>query len=214
MVVPCHEITPEVYAKLLEQKWSMPNLTFHQIETPEPKSAVTIARSAEAPISIRVVPGQSAAGIAQSLVSFLKGNFEKLGSSNHLHVQIKSFSDAWLGEPDNDIFSSLFAAITKVWKERLAAKRNIGSDSSGVATNLPKDGPLLVREGGSIPAIGFLEKEFAAPAAMFPCGQSSDNAHLDNERIRVENLYVAREVFREVFSELPKVAEAKRAQAR
>jgi di- and tripeptidase len=63
--------------------------------------------------------------------------------------------------------------------------------------------PLYIREGGSIPAIRFLEKEFGAPAAQFPCGQASDHAHLDNERLRVENLYKGREVFRRVFRELP-----------
>lgn len=69
------------------------------------------------------------------------------------------------------------------------------------AENLPKR-PLYIREGGSIPAISFLEKEFNAPAAMFPCGQASDNAHLENERMRVQNLYCGREVFRRVFEGL------------
>ena len=68
---------------------------------------------------------------------------------------------------------------------------------------MPKT-PLYIREGGSIPAISFLEKEFNAPAAMFPCGQASDNAHLDNERMRVLNLYNGREVFRRVFQGLPR----------
>lgn len=64
--------------------------------------------------------------------------------------------------------------------------------------------PLYIREGGSIPAIRFLEKEFSAPAAHLPCGQASDNAHLDNERIRVLNLYNSKEIFRRVFVELPR----------
>ncbi|KAI9811531.1 MAG: hypothetical protein M1832_000874 [Thelocarpon impressellum] len=59
--------------------------------------------------------------------------------------------------------------------------------------------PLYVREGGSIPAIRFLEKEFDAPAAHLPCGQASDAAHLDNERIRLRNLYQSREIFKRVF---------------
>ena len=59
--------------------------------------------------------------------------------------------------------------------------------------------PLYIREGGSIGAIRFLEKEFSAPAAQFPCGQASDNAHLDNERLRVLNLLNARDIFRQVF---------------
>lgn len=63
--------------------------------------------------------------------------------------------------------------------------------------------PLYIREGGSIPAIRFLEKEFDAPAAHLPCGQASDSAHLDNERLRLSNLYKSREIFKRVFRELP-----------
>lgn len=63
--------------------------------------------------------------------------------------------------------------------------------------------PLYIREGGSIPAIRFLEQEFNAPAAHLPCGQASDSAHLDNERLRLLNLYKSREIFRKVFLELP-----------
>ena len=63
--------------------------------------------------------------------------------------------------------------------------------------------PLYIREGGSIPAIRFLEQEFNAPAAHLPCGQASDSAHLDNERLRLLNLFNSREIFRRVFQELP-----------
>ncbi|KAL4953290.1 hypothetical protein BDW69DRAFT_184610 [Aspergillus filifer] len=66
--------------------------------------------------------------------------------------------------------------------------------------------PIFIREGGSIPTIRFLEKEFSAPAANLPCGQASDNAHLYNERLRVENLYKSREIFSFVFSKLPEKA--------
>ncbi|KAI9736581.1 MAG: hypothetical protein M1818_006092 [Claussenomyces sp. TS43310] len=62
--------------------------------------------------------------------------------------------------------------------------------------------PLYIREGGSIPSIRFLEKEFRAPAAHLPCGQASDSAHLDNERLRLSNLYKSREIFKYVFKEL------------
>jgi di- and tripeptidase len=64
--------------------------------------------------------------------------------------------------------------------------------------------PLYIREGGSIPSIRFLEKEFDAPAAHLPCGQASDSAHLDNERMRLSNLYKSKEIFKRVFRELPK----------
>jgi di- and tripeptidase len=63
--------------------------------------------------------------------------------------------------------------------------------------------PLYIREGGSIPSIRFLEKEFGAPAAHLPCGQASDSAHLDNERLRLVNLYMSKRIFKKVFRELP-----------
>jgi di- and tripeptidase len=68
----------------------------------------------------------------------------------------------------------------------------------------PRRKPLYIREGGSIPAIRFLEKEFDAPAAHFPCGQASDSAHLDKERFRLLNLYKSRDIFKKVFVDLPK----------
>lgn len=67
----------------------------------------------------------------------------------------------------------------------------------------PRKKPLYIREGGSIPAIRFLEKEFCAPAAHFPCGQASDSAHLDNERLRLVNLYKSKDIFKQVFRDLP-----------
>ena len=66
----------------------------------------------------------------------------------------------------------------------------------------PLQKPLYIREGGSIPAVRFLEQEFDAPAAHLPCGQASDSAHLDNERLRLLNLYNSRKIFKRVFEEL------------
>lgn len=70
-------------------------------------------------------------------------------------------------------------------------------------TGIPRK-PLYIREGGSIPTIRFLEKEFNAPAAHLPCGQASDSAHLNNERLRLVNLYNSKKIFKEVFRELPR----------
>ncbi|KAL8967234.1 MAG: hypothetical protein Q9183_003015 [Haloplaca sp. 2 TL-2023] len=64
--------------------------------------------------------------------------------------------------------------------------------------------PLFIREGGSIPAIRFLEELFSCDAAQLPCGQASDNAHLDNERIRLSNLYKSKDIFKRVFRDLPR----------
>lgn len=81
--------------------------------------------------------------------------------------------------------------------------RTAKSTEKGTDKSTDKRKPLYIREGGSIPAIRFLEKEFGAPAAHFPCGQASDSAHLDNERLRLVNLYKSKDIFKRVFKDLP-----------
>ena len=87
---------------------------------------------------------------------------------------------------------------------------SIRSDSSKARNSKTiRQKPLYIREGGSIPAIRFLEQEFDAPAAHLPCGQASDSAHLDNERLRVINLYNSRKIFQKVFTNLGKSVQRK-----
>lgn len=77
------------------------------------------------------------------------------------------------------------------------------STSTPTATATPRvQKPLYIREGGSIPSIRFLEKAFNAPAAQMPCGQASDSAHLDNERLRLVNLLNSKKIFKRVFRDL------------
>ena len=240
----------KAFTDSLAQRWREPNLTIHRIEVPESKAAVTISRFAKADLSLRIVPNQDADTIAAALVSFASDLFNRLGSTNKLDVRISSKANAWLGDPNNEIYRILDQAISAVWhpvpsatsarstyspsrtfrrpsaasskadmaitptislptastRVRPTNRRASSLASTGTTytlENMPKR-PLYIREGGSIPAISFLEKEFNAPAAMFPCGQASDNAHLDNERMRVQNLYHGREVFRRVFEGLPR----------
>lgn len=230
-LLPGHpEIKNEkAFALSLMQRWRYPNLTVHRIEVPEAKTAVTISGSAKATISIRIVPSQTAEQVANGLKAYLEGEFAKLQSANTIEVDIRSKADPWLGNVQSEIYTALKSAIVDVWNpsgaqrsftasaqdsigkftaqhaspQRPSQRRASTLESTGSFTlaNLPRQ-PLLIREGGSIPAISFLEHEFNAPAAMFPMGQASDNAHLDNERIRVENLYKGREVLKQVFAEL------------
>ncbi|KAK1816710.1 hypothetical protein LTR12_008856 [Friedmanniomyces endolithicus] len=103
--------------------------------------------------------------------------------------------------------------ITPPTKSTRSSSSHKRSTSSVTLTNSPQTRhedtpprrkPLYIREGGSIPAIRFLEKEFSAPAAHFPCGQASDSAHLDNERLRLVNLYKSKEIFKKVFRDFRK----------
>ncbi|ETN39811.1 uncharacterized protein HMPREF1541_06037 [Cyphellophora europaea CBS 101466] len=216
------------FAQSLMQRWRYPNLTIHQISVPEAKTAVTISRVALATLSIRIVPSQTAEDVAQGLTRHLEDRFAKLGGTNKLSIGITSKADPWLGNPHSPLFQALRSAIVDVWSPATEAGGR-SFPNSGTATptasdtstarpphrrasvlashgtfttsNTPHE-PLFIREGGSIPAISFLEREFGADAAMFPMGQASDNAHLDNERIRVENLYKGREVLKKVFAML------------
>lgn len=218
----------ERFVQSLEERWQEPNLSVHSI-TSESMTAVTIAGSAQAKLSIRIVPNQTAKEIADSLTKFLQDVFKKCGSKNKLNVSINSLADPWLADPMSQPFNTLSQAVSDVWHpqedEELRSFPSLNSNSSPQpaqpaltrptnrrASSLADRGffklddlpraPLFIREGGSIPAIAFLEKEFNAKAAMFPMGQASDNAHLDNERMRVENLYKGKAVLQKLFSEL------------
>lgn len=106
---------------------------------------------------------------------------------------------------NNDYFSKKTATSTVLADGSVATPTAISELDKMLEqiTVTSRTKPLYIREGGSIPAIRFLEKEFGAPAAHFPVGQASDSAHLDNERLRLVNLYMGRDVMKKVFSRLP-----------
>lgn len=216
----------DAFTRSLMQRWREPNLTVHSITVPETKTAVTISSKAKATISIRIVPSQSADEIAASLQSALEQQFDALESRNTIKVSITAKADPWLGRVQSEIYEELREAIIEAWSFDDATQRDfaiadekpsplvsptlrgrgrrasaLSSAGTFTASSTPHE-PLFIREGGSIPAISFLEREFGAAAAMFPMGQASDNAHLDNERIRVENLYKGRDVLKMLFSRL------------
>ncbi|PQE07753.1 hypothetical protein CJF31_00007578 [Rutstroemia sp. NJR-2017a BVV2] len=242
-------------------RWREPNLTVHRYKVSGPDGSL-VSSHASAAISLRLVPNQEVDDVIQSLTKFLHDAFATLDTHNQLTVTIDNQADAWLGDPENEIFRTLEEAIMEVWgpitdhtrrssvpgpkthhtpKQSISSSPTIsspslkpepttsttlsnGSDHTSLAAtplSLSDDAkeqedkehanpkrlgrkPLYIREGGSIPSIRFLEKEFGAPAAHLPCGQASDSAHLDNERIRVNNLYNSRQIFRKVFRELPR----------
>lgn len=271
----------ETLTASLIKRWADPTLTIHNFKTSGPQNSTIIPRSAQAALSIRLVPNQEVEQIAKALVDFLQGEFAEMESKNHLSVTIGNQAEPWLGDYTNSLFQTLEKAIMDVWATPESARRvslspaqilspkspvfasskggltllkpatsstlaqsstsptipnppttsltgtdepfftSLGASLLNGATDLePKNPranlrppplrrptqqprkPLYIREGGSIPAIRFLEKEFGAQAAHLPCGQASDNAHLDGERFRVLNLYNSKEIFRRVFEGL------------
>ena len=238
----------ETLTASLKARWREPSLTIHRFKTSGPTNSTIIPSVASAALSMRLVPEQDTALVAQSLTSYLERCFSLLQSSNKIFVDIHQKAEPWLGDTGNRIFQTLEEAILQVWGPIKSHRRQSSHALNAPATKLNKssadlkpppttsstltnstswptipsldvDGhetkstpylpdqtsqkPLYIREGGSIPAIRFLEKEFNAPAANLPCGQASDSAHLDNERMRLLNLYKSREIFKKVFHELP-----------
>lgn len=179
-------LTPEEIKDHLMSKWRFPSLTIHRINVSGPSNATIIPRAASAAISLRIVPDQELSVIKDCLVDYLHSEYKRFGSGNNLKISIDHEAEPWLGDPENDAFRTLESAIMDVW-----------SSSTGKQASRP----LYIREGGSIPTARFLEKEFGAPAAHLPCGQASDHAHLDNERLRLVNLYKVCEDFRLGVSE-------------
>lgn len=199
----------------LMSRWREPNLTIHRYKVSGPDGSL-VSCHACANISFRLVPGQEVDEIIASLEEFLGDEFAQLESTNKLSIHVDNKAEPWLGDPHNYIFRTLEEAIVKAWgmdDEAAVSVEPEEVDDSAAAVE-PKDAeadkakapkarrPLYIREGGSIPAIRFLEKQFGAPAAHLPCGQASDAAHLDNERLRVTNLLKSREIFKHVFQKL------------
>ncbi|KAG8692936.1 hypothetical protein FRC08_009441 [Ceratobasidium sp. 394] len=168
----------------IASRWSEPSLSIHSLNVSGPGNATVIPSSVKAKVSIRVVPDQDTDEIAASLVQHVKAAFTELKSPNVLNVQVDRTADWWLGQLDDEYFRALEDAVRDEWQAE----------------------PLRIREGGSIPSVPFLEKALGCRALHLPMGQSSDQAHLQNERISVNNLQKGQSVVERFLISLGKRA--------
>ncbi|KAK2591761.1 hypothetical protein QQS21_010551 [Conoideocrella luteorostrata] len=184
-------------------RWREPNLTIHKYKVSGPDGSL-VSSHASSHISLRLVPGQEVEDVSKALSWYLRREFSLLESQNRLTVNVDNKAEPWLGDPNNEISRTLGQAIIEAWPDRFdqGGQSNEKVQTSSMGKSSKPRQPLYIREGGSIPAIRFLEKEFGAPAANFPCGRATDAAHLDNERMCLINLLKAREIFGKVFSRL------------
>lgn len=178
----CSKADISIRKETLLAKWRSPSLTVHKIDVSGPGNNTVIPKSSKGFVSIRIVPDQTLECIKSTFIDYLTTKFAQLKSDNHLEVRIIHEAEPWLGDRGNAAYEILKNEIKKEWQTE----------------------PFYIREGGSIPSVRFLEKMLNAPAAQIPCGQSTDNAHLDNERLRVANLYALRNILKRSFLQLPK----------
>ncbi|KAJ1662712.1 hypothetical protein EV178_005663 [Coemansia sp. RSA 1646] len=207
----------------LMQRWRLPSLTVHHVDVSTVaarSNATLVPAAAQAALSVRVVPDQSLDDIAAKLrrhVTSVFDDYTARRASNgsallddlHLHLDIRPNAMWWLADPDTPVYQAAARAIREEW----SASSPNASDDAGVSSSADsafdddaeqQEVPLLIREGGSIPAVPWLESFFAphAVAVNIPMGQSSDNAHLDNERISLENLVRGRQVIYRLIKDI------------
>ena len=178
--------------ELLWARWCQPTLSVVDVRvgTAEdddtahyrfgPTRFSVIPRAAVGKISVRFVPNQEPEKIIKRLSGHLEHEFAKLRSGNTINVTVHSFGDWWEADPTCALVQLAERAIGDVWKES----------------------PLLVREGGTMPVASALEKLLGAPAMLLPMGQSSDNCHLSNERIRRLNLMRGKNVIKALLKHM------------
>ncbi|KDQ62261.1 hypothetical protein JAAARDRAFT_30154 [Jaapia argillacea MUCL 33604] len=153
-------------ASSLSSRWREPSLTIHNIEVSGPRNPTVIPSKIKAQVSVRIVPDQDLDTIAASVCDHLRSSFQRFQSPNTLEISIDHKADWWLGNLEDPWFKALEDSVRDEW---------------GVE-------PLRIREGGSIPSVPYLEKVLGCHALHLPLGQSSDQAHLPNERISLTNL--------------------------
>ena len=165
------------FAELLSKKWLMPTLSIVEVRTGEsaapdshhafgPTRFSVIPHKVKGQISIRFVAKQDPNKLVHAVKEHIKSTFVKLNSSNKLKVSVHNIGDAWEGDESHNLYGCARCALKNLW---------------GVA-------PLYTYEGGTMPVTSTLEKILNAPALLLPLGQSTDNPHLANERIRSVNL--------------------------
>jgi len=173
----------------LMAKWRHPSLSVHNIRVSGPGNSTVIPSTVSAQVSLRIVPDQDLSTIEASLVSYVNAAFDSLYPSsssvgrNKVSVSVDHRADWWLGSDSSSYFRLLREAVREEWDAE----------------------PISIREGGSIPAIAILEKELGAGAVHLPMGQSSDNAHLPNERLRQRNLVKGQNVVRRFIQGLASI---------
>jgi di- and tripeptidase len=167
--------------ELLTKRWCSPSLSIVRVESSDGKGSI-ISRQVRGQICIRHVPDQTTQQLIELVTDYIKEKFNTLASCNQISIKTLHTGDVWLGDRTNKYYKMAAQCLREEWKIE----------------------PMFVREGGSIPVTPFLESTLNAPALHFPLGQASDRAHLQNERIRLQNLIKGKEVLKNFFKALAK----------
>ncbi|XXQ32940.1 SAM domain containing protein [Plasmodiophora brassicae] len=181
--VGVHQLRSDDAKSILKRRWREPCLTIHGVESsPKDRSGLgsIISHSAKATVSMRIVPDQAPDEVAEAFTKHVERAFARLNSGNTFKVDTVHTGNWWLGNPESHAFQAAAKAIRDVWNVE----------------------PLFIREGGTMATTHYLEEALKAPAVHIAFGQALDQAHLENERIRIKNLLCGRDVFKAFAREI------------
>jgi acetylornithine deacetylase/succinyl-diaminopimelate desuccinylase-like protein len=154
--------------------WAEPSVDVHGIAGGEPLLIKTVLPvAAEANVSIRLAPGQSAEKIAPVFERLLR---DAAPDGAELEIALVSSADPGLVPPDSDAIEL----------GRDAFERALGAR------------PLLLRSGGTLPIVPALEQR-QIPTIVTGFGLPGANVHAPNERLLLEYLPLGVEAARELF---------------
>ena len=180
-----HWLSPlDKTVSLLRQNWLQPAVCITDIHTERDTTASTrrsIARTAVANVSFRTVPGQETEKIVSAAQLHLDREFERRRTPNLLSVAHTFAAPWWQCDIESPLFKCSKDALERVW--------NVA--------------PLVTREGGTMRVLSTMGDSFGVDVVQIPIGQSTDNPHLPNERIRVTNLLKGVDLVEDILTRFP-----------
>ena len=148
----------------VERIWARPTLDINGIYggyTGEGAKTV-IGSKATAKFSTRLVADQNPAKITKLVKKHIKRLTPK---SVKMKFKVHSEGDAWIAPFDHPLVQAGKTALEKGFHKKA----------------------VFIREGGSIPLVSMMYKEFKRPCVLLGYGLPDENAHAPNERLNLEN---------------------------
>eukprot|EP00899_Mesostigma_viride_P012902 jgi/Mesvir1/21612/Mv04038-RA.1 len=163
--------------ELLMDRWRNPSLSIVGVES-SCNAWSLLPHKCSGKVVIRHVPNQDAARLEELFRKHVQHEFAKLRScGNTITVTVENSGDWWLGDMHNEFFAAADDAIRSVW-------------------GMP---PLYVREGGTFHVTSVLEKRLHCPALLIPISQATNNSHIHDERLRLENLVKGKDTVKQLL---------------
>lgn len=164
---------------LLARRWAEPTFEVHGIAGgyTGPGAKTIVPAYAEAKVSMRLVPDQEPEALFSALVRHVERHCPEAS------VVLDSSAPPFLADATDPYY---FAA-------RRAMKAGFGRD------------PLMVREGGSVPAALYLKEHLRVPVVLVPICAADDNPHSPNEKFEVSHFERGIETFIAYLHEVSRI---------